>query len=108
MSAYVVTRDAGPAWTSGGIYEQPGVNEHANFMNELANEGFVLFGGPLAGTEQGRVRMLLIVDADSEEAIHRRLPDDPWAATRQLVTRNVEPWTILVGELVPASRRVAR
>jgi hypothetical protein len=91
MSTFVVTRDAGPAWTPGGIYEQPGVNEHATFMNELAGEGFVLFGGPLAGTERGRVRVLLVVEADSEEAIH-----------------DVEPWKILVGELAPAGRRVAR
>jgi uncharacterized protein YciI len=108
MSTFVVMRHAGPGWTPGGIYEQPGADEHATFMNQLASEGFVLFGGPLAGTEQGRVRVLLVVEAESEEAIRRRLADDPWAATRQLVTRDVERWKILVGELAPAGRRVAR
>ena len=51
-------------------------------MNALADEGFVLFAGPLAGTEHGRLRALLIVNADSEAEIHRRLADDPWDARR--------------------------
>jgi uncharacterized protein YciI len=97
MSTFVVRREAGPGWSAGGIYEQPAVTEHAAFMNALADRGIVVMGGPLAGTERGRVRVLLIVEADSEEAVHRCLADDPWAWTGQLVTRTVEPWTILVG-----------
>jgi hypothetical protein len=65
---FAVTRDAGPAWSPGGIYDQPSVNEHAAFMNELADDGFVRFGGPLAGTERGRVRVLLIVESEGETA----------------------------------------
>ncbi len=59
--------------------------------------GFVLFGGPLAGSEHGRLRALLIVNADSEAEIHRRLADDPWVPTEQLVTTSIEPWNIFVG-----------
>jgi uncharacterized protein YciI len=73
------------------------VDEHAAFMNTLADEGFLLFAGPLAGTEAGRVRVLLTVDAESEAEIHRRLAKDPWVLTGQLVTISVEPWKILVG-----------
>lgn len=97
MSTFAVCRKAGPAWTSGGIFEQPAVTQHAAFMNALADEGFVLFGGPLAGSEEGRVRVLLIVDAESEAEIHRRLADDPWAPTRQLITAGIEPWSVIVG-----------
>ena len=97
MSLFAVIREAGPAWQAGGIFHQPAVTEHAAFMNTLADEDFVLFGGPLAGTEEGHVRVLLIVDAWSEAAIDRRLADDPWAATGQLHTVSIEPWTILVG-----------
>ncbi len=97
MSLYAVTREAGPGWASGGIFEQPAVNEHAAFLNGLAGEGFLLFGGPLAGSENGRVRALLILDAESEAEIHRRLADDPWVPTEQLLTTGVEPWKILVG-----------
>jgi uncharacterized protein YciI len=97
VSLFAVSREAGAAWQAGGIFQQPSVTEHAAFMNTLADQRFVLFGGPLAGTEQGQVRVLLIVDADSEAAIHRRLADDPWAATGHLRTVSIEPWMILVG-----------
>jgi uncharacterized protein YciI len=66
-------------------------------MNALAERGFVLFGGPLAGSEHGRVRVLLIVNAESEAEIHRRLADDPWVPAEQLLTVSIEPWNILVG-----------
>jgi uncharacterized protein YciI len=97
VTLFAVSREAGPAWQPGGIFQQPSVTEHAAFMNTLVDECLVLFGGPLAGTEEGRVRVLLIFDADSEAAIHRRLADDPWAATGQLRTVSIEPWKILVG-----------
>jgi uncharacterized protein YciI len=97
MSYFAVIREAGPGWTAGGIFEQPAVNDHAAFMNALADEAFVLFGGPLAGSEHGRVRVLLVVDSDSEAEIHRRLADDPWAFTDQLRIVSIEPWKILVG-----------
>jgi uncharacterized protein YciI len=98
VSLFAVTRAAGPAWTEGqGITEQPAVSEHAAFMNALAEQEFVLFGGPLAGSEHGRVRVLLIVNAESEAEIHRRLADDPWVSTEQLRTVSIEPWKILVG-----------
>jgi uncharacterized protein YciI len=97
MTTYAVIREAGPGWAEGGIYQQPHVDEHAAFMNTLADEGFLLFAGPLAGTEAGRVRVLLTVNAESEAEIHRRLAEDPWVLTGQLVTISVEPWKILVG-----------
>ena len=98
MSYFAVIREAGPTWIDGkGTFEQPGVNDHAAFMNALADQGLVLFGGPLAGSEHGRIRALLIVDAASESQIDRRLSDDPWALTKRLVTVSVEPWNIFVG-----------
>ena len=41
MSLFAVTREAGPSWTDGkGAFEQPEVNDHAAFMNDLADDGF--------------------------------------------------------------------
>jgi uncharacterized protein YciI len=98
MSYFAVIREAGPSWTDGkGITEQAAVSDHAAFMNALADEGFVLFGGPLAGSEHGRLRALLTIDADSEAETYRRLADDPWELTEQLVTTSIEPWNIFVG-----------
>jgi uncharacterized protein YciI len=98
MSLFAVIREAGPSWTDGkGAFEQPAVNDHAAFMSSLADEGFVLFAGPLAGSEHDRIRALLIVETASEADVHRRLADDPWAREQRLVTTSVEPWTLFVG-----------
>ena len=98
MTLFAVTREAGPGWTEGkGAFEQPAVDEHAIFMGNLADEGFVLFAGPLAGSEHDRIRVLLIADAASEADVHQRLADDPWARTQQVATTSVEPWNLLVG-----------
>ncbi len=97
MSYFAVIREAGHAWSDGGIFEQPAVSEHATFTNALAAQGFILFGGPLAGTEDGRVRVLLIVDAEGEAEIHRRFADDPWELTGQIRIDSVDVWEILVG-----------
>jgi uncharacterized protein YciI len=98
VTYFAVIREAGPGWTDGkGITEQPAVDEHAAFMNALADEGFLLFAGPLAGSEHGRVRVLLIANAENDAEIDHRLADDPWVPTRQLLTVSVEPWKILVG-----------
>ena len=107
MSTFAVIREAGAGWRDGGIYRQPAVDEHSAFMNALADGGFLLFAGPLAGTEHGRVRVLLIVNAEDEGEIHRRLADDPWVPTEQLVTVSAEPWQILVGaERLPSQQAI--
>jgi uncharacterized protein YciI len=98
MSYFAIIREAGPTWIDGkSTFEQPGVNDHAAFMNTLADQGFVLFGGPLAGSESGRIRALLIVDAASEDEIESRLHDDPWALTKKLAITSIEPWNIFTG-----------
>jgi uncharacterized protein YciI len=98
MTYFAVIREAGPGWTDGkATTEQPGVTDHSAFMTGLARDGFVLFAGPLAGTEDGRLRALLIVAAETEAEIGRRLANDPWALTERLQITSIEPWTILVG-----------
>lgn len=99
MSYFVVSREAGPGWTDGqGTFDQAGVNDHAMFMNGLADDGFVLFAGPPAGSEAGRIRALVIVNASDEDEIHRRLADDPWTLTQRLVIVSIESWNLFVGE----------
>jgi uncharacterized protein YciI len=73
--------------------EQEGWPAHARFMNELVNEGFVVLGGPIGdGT-----KVLLIVEADSEEVIQRRIADDPWTPLGLLPIESIDPWQILLG-----------
>ena len=108
MSYYAVIREAGPAWTDGkGIAEQPGLSDHAAFMNRLADRGSVLLGGPLAGSEHGRLRALLIVSADGEAEIRSSLADDPWTLSRRLEITSIEPWSIFVGAERVSSAQLA-
>jgi uncharacterized protein len=97
MSYYAVVREAGPGWNAGGIGAQPDVADHAAFMNGLADEGVVVFAGPLAGSETGRLRALLIVNAGDEEEIRRHLAGDPWGRLDRLVITSIEPWNLMVG-----------
>ena len=98
MSYFAVIREAGPRWTDGkGTFEQEGVHDHAMFMDRLSNQGFVLFAGPLAGSENGRIRALVILDAVDEAEIHRRLANDPWTLSQHLVIVSVESWNLFVG-----------
>ena len=98
MGLFAVTREAGPGWSDGvGAFEQPRANDHGAFMNHLHEDGLVLFAGPLAGSEAGRIRVLLIASAEDEDEIARRLIDDPWAIEKRLVTVTIEPWLLVVG-----------
>jgi uncharacterized protein YciI len=91
---YAVVRERGSAWdTTRPMREQDAWAEHAAFMDGLADSGFVVLGGPLG---DGR-NTLLIVDSESEDAIHARLATDPWTPMDLLRVTKVEPWHVLLG-----------
>lgn len=66
-------------------------------MDALADEGFILLGGPL-GDEDGARRVLHVVSAEDRDVVERRFAEDPWTPAR-LRTLSIEPWTILLGKL---------
>lgn len=95
MAVFVVTRAHGQAWDDTlGIREQAGWPEHAVFMEDLVDDGFILLGGPLGNRE----RALLVVEAGDEAEVHARLADDPWTPTDMLWTAAVELWSIWLGD----------
>ena len=92
MALFVVERAHGPAWDPArGLREQDGWDEHAAFMDELVDEGWIVLGGPL-----GDDAALLVVEAADRAEIDRRLDADPWTPTGHLHTARAEPWTILL------------
>jgi uncharacterized protein YciI len=94
MSYFAIVREAGPAWDRAKpLREQAAWDEHAEFMNALAEDGFVVVGGPV----DGGPKTLLIVDAGDEAEIRSRLDDDPWTAMGLLAIASIEPWEILLG-----------
>ena len=93
---FAVMRSRGLAWNHSLPLEQqadwPG---HANFMNALHAEGFVLLGGPLEGTSD----VLLIIRANDANEIHARLSADSWTGKDLLRIKQILPWTLRLGSL---------
>ena len=91
---FVVIRSHGTSWDRSRPLEmQEGWKAHAQFMNALAAEHFVVVGGPMKGTED----TLLIIGAKSEEEIRRRLSKDPWGEDMLKISR-IGPWSLRLGE----------
>ncbi len=87
-------RERGPSWNSAlGMREQERWDEHAAFMDGLVDDRFVVLGGPLGDGS----RVLLVVDAESEDEIEGRLADDPWTPMGLLRVVQIERWEILLG-----------
>ena len=90
---YAVRLERGGPWDwSRELRDQDGWSEHAQFMNSLVEEGFILLGGPLANDRD----VLHVVSAPSEEAIRERLSQDNWAQNGMLTVNSIEAWTILL------------
>lgn len=86
----VFLRRSGPGWVpSRPVEEQSDWPAHASFMDELVNSGVVVLGGPLADEH----RVVLVVEAESQDTVRAMLARDPWSETH-LQVDNVEPWTI--------------
>jgi hypothetical protein len=93
VAFFALTEACGPGWDpSRGRREQDGWDEHAAFMDGLVEDGFVIVGGPVGSGD----RVLLLVEADDEEEIERRLAADPWLPG-VLRIESIEPWSLWLG-----------
>jgi uncharacterized protein YciI len=91
MGLFALTMVNGPAYDAAAPRrEQDGWAEHAAFMDQLVEDGFVVLGGPIGDGE----RVLVIVDACGEDELRARLAADPWERSGMLVIGRCEPWTI--------------
>jgi hypothetical protein len=90
VAFFVVLRRAGPEWDPARpLEEQTGWPEHALFMDGLVDQGFVVLGGPLADEH----RVVLAIEAASEDDVRETLARDPWSESH-LVVDTVERWTV--------------
>jgi hypothetical protein len=93
-SLFAVIREGGPRWDHARpSHEQDAWDEHLAFMGGLAESGFVVLGGWLAGGP----KTLLVVDAYDEADVRRRFEGDPYTAMELLTITSVEPWEVLLG-----------
>jgi hypothetical protein len=77
---------------SKGTREQPFWDEHAQFINKLTEEGFILMGGPLV--DEGGA--LLIVNAVNENEVKAKIENDPWYAHGILKLESIRRWQIFI------------
>src|SRR5437870_13304094 len=90
---FVVTRVRGRAWDSTKpMRSQVHWPEHAAFMDELADNRFVVLGGPL---DDG-AETLLVIDAADKAKIRSTFARDPWSKSGQLEPQSIQPWTELL------------
>ena len=93
---FAVLNARGPTWDHAKPMEQhDGWRAHADFMNALVAEGFIVLGGPLEGTRD----VLLIVHAEHEAEVTARLAPDVWMLNGFLQRRWIAPWTLRLGSL---------
>jgi uncharacterized protein YciI len=90
---FVLIRERGPNWDHGrGLREQDAWDEHAAFMEALAEEGFIHLGGPL-----GDDHVMHVIVANSPEEVRDRLAADPWEPMGLLRNVSIERWHVLLG-----------
>jgi hypothetical protein len=87
---FVVLHRSGPEWDpSKPLEEQSDWTRHAEFMDALLGAGFIVVGGPLAD----ELRVVHVVEAESEENVRDTFALDPWAGSH-LVVASVDAMTI--------------
>ena len=94
-NTFIAISSAGPNRDqSKGTREQPFWDEHAAFIDQLVDEGFILMGGSLV--DEGGA--LLIVNAEDEEQVREKLKNDPWFTDGILKLESVKRWQIFIDE----------
>jgi uncharacterized protein YciI len=91
----VVTFQAGPTWTSGGVREQPDWDAHAEFVDALVANGTMVMGGPFADNSGS---MIVLEGVDAAEG-RRLIADDPFIENGVFVLGEVREWDVFVDEL---------
>jgi hypothetical protein len=91
VAYFLCTLVHGPRWDDArGIRQQDGWDAHADFMDRLVDDGFVVIGGPVG---DGRFTAHLI-ESENEAQVRGRLAADPWAKDGHLAVGSLERWSL--------------
>jgi uncharacterized protein YciI len=86
---------AGPTWESGPPEDQPDWDAHADWVDELIENGTFVMGGPF-GDHSGSVNLLeSLTAAEAKELI----ATDPFVVNGVFEVDSVRDWTVYVDEL---------
>jgi uncharacterized protein YciI len=86
----------GPNWNPAkAVREQELWDEHAQFVDELFDQGLIMLAGPFAPEGTGA---LVILNVESTDEARRIYAKDSWAHRQILLTADAKEWTIFVDE----------
>jgi uncharacterized protein YciI len=88
---------AGPAWGSGPPEDQPGWDEHGEWVDALIESGTFVMGGPFSD-HSGSVNLLEGLTAEEAADL---IATDPFVLNGVFVIDSVRDWTVYVDELSP-------
>ena len=74
--------------------EQPFWDEHAKFIDQLVDDGFILMGGPLVDEGGSAVGL----QRRDENEVREKLKHDPWAEHGILKLESVKRWEIFIDQ----------
>ncbi|HEY6449658.1 MAG TPA: YciI family protein [Candidatus Cybelea sp.] len=78
MPYFVLIRERATAWNwNVPMRRQAEWAAHAVFMDQLAQDGFIVAGGPLGGEDHAR-RVMHVVIAPDADAVEEQMAADPW------------------------------
>jgi uncharacterized protein YciI len=94
----IVRVKAGPAWGEGPPEDQPGWDEHAEFIDGFVERGAFVMGGPYAAN-RGSISFWEGMTADEvREAVAR----DPFVLNGVFELEEIRDWTVYVDTRVDA------
>jgi uncharacterized protein YciI len=92
-ATFIVMRPRGPAWDeTKDVREQALWDEHAQFMDDLFDRGFVFMAGPVVEERSA----LLIIEAADEQEVREVLQQDPWAIANILPVGSIREWQVFL------------
>jgi len=97
---YMVEYDAGPSYLPGRPFaEQPGIKEHAAYMDQLHDAGILIFGGPFFDDLDPLVMTgaSLFLDVTSETEAREIVNRDPAITHGLLTVVDVMPFMAMIG-----------
>ena len=102
---FVALYEPGPAWVQGAPpREQPGIQQHGAYMDELFAAGKLPLGGPLMEDVE-RLQLsgaLLVIDAESLEAASAIVTADPALQSGIMKLKELRHFLVYIGGVAPA------
>lgn len=97
---FMVEYDAGPSYLPGRPFsEQPGIAEHAAYMDQLQAEGILIFGGPFFDELDPPVMTgaAIYLDVSTETEARELVNRDPAITHGLLTVVDVKPFMAMIG-----------